>query len=496
MSTLAGAAARPHPKRWFRPGTWHLRTRLVFATTALLTVICVLVGIACYTAMSVTLNNQLDAQLNQASGRVTSYNANAAPPAGDPAGTQPDPLSGRGTGAGQLVVTVVNGHMVSGGMISPSGTRQNLTSADGVTLGGLTINAPPEDMNLSIGQYRLEAVSTPSGMVIITGLPLAANNQTLATLVLTIVIVSLAGLAAVGLVGTVVIRRTMKPLEQLSAVATKVASLPLDAGDVALAVRVPASTAQPGTEVGNVGYALNNMLDNVSHALHARQRSETKVRRFVADASHELRTPLTAIRGYTELLQMTEELSEEGQTSLSRVKAQSLRMGSLIEDLLMLARLDEGHTLQLQPLDVSQLVVETVSDIRVTATDHFWKLEVPEEPILAKCDEGQLKQVLLNLLSNAYKHTDPGTTVVAGVRPGADGSVVVTVTDDGPGIDPGFQEAIFDRFSRADQARSGTAGTTGLGLSIVQAIVEAHGGTIELTSRPGRTEFAVRLPSA
>jgi two-component system, OmpR family, sensor kinase len=494
MSTLSGVAARPHSKRWYRPGTWHLQTKLVFATTALLTVICFLVGIACYTAMSVTLNDQLDAQLNQASGRAANYNA--AGPAGDPTGPQPDPLGGRGTGAGQLVVTIVGGHVTAAEWVALNGNRQSLPNADYGPLGGLIINAPPVDMNLSIGEYRLAATSTPSGMIVITGLPLAANNQTLATLVLTIVIVSLAGLAAVGLVGTVIIRRTMKPLEQLSSVATKVANLPLDAGDVALAVRVPANTAQPGTEVGNVGYALNNMLDNVSHALHARQRSETKVRRFVADASHELRTPLTAIRGYTELLQMTEELSEDGQTSLARVKAQSLRMGSLIEDLLMLARLDEGHTLQLQPLDVSQLVVETVSDIRVTATDHFWKLDVPDEPILAKCDEGQLKQVLLNLLSNAYKHTDAGTTVVAGVRPGADGTVVVTVTDDGPGIDPDFQEVIFDRFSRADQARSGTAGTTGLGLSIVQAIVEAHGGTIELTSKPGRTEFAVRLPSA
>jgi two-component system OmpR family sensor kinase len=284
-------------------------------------------------------------------------------------------------------------------------------------------------------------------------------------------------------------------LEQLSDVATKVSKLPLDAGEVALAVRVPASAAHPGTEVGSVGHALNLMLDNVSSALEARQQSETKVRQFVADASHELRTPLTAIRGYTELLRMTETFTEDGRKSLGRVQSQSERMTALVEDLLLLARLDEGKAPEFTDVDLTQLVIETVSDEKVMAPEHIWQLKLPDEPLIVRGDPTQLHQVLANLLSNARKHTEAGTTVVTGVMRSADGSAVVTVTDNGPGIPPEFQGRIFSRFARADAARSGSEGTSGLGLSIVESIVQAHGGTVEVASRPGRTEFAVRLPA-
>jgi two-component system OmpR family sensor kinase len=310
---------------------------------------------------------------------------------------------------------------------------------------------------------------------------------------------------------------------------------------VALGVRVPTSAAHPGTEVGSVGYALNKMLDNVSNALEARQESEMKVRQFVADASHELRTPLTAIRGYTELMRMTEHFTPDGEKSLARVQSQSERMTTLVEDLLLLARLDEGQPLKIADVDLTQLAVETVSDEKVMAPDRIWQLELPDEPVVVRGDATQLHQVLANLLSNARKHTEPGTTVVTGVMRSADGSAVVTVTDNGSGIAPEFIGRVFARFARADAsrsnravtaqpavatagARSGSAarpragsvsaavsgsqggagsgaaptseGTSGLGLSIVQSIVHAHGGTVEVTSRPGRTEFAVRLPAA
>ncbi len=171
-------------------------------------------------------------------------------------------------------------------------------------------------------------------------------------------------------------------------------------------------------------------------------------------------------------------------------------MGALVEDLLLLARLDEGRALELKEMDLTQVVVESVGDIQVMATDHRWKLEVPSAMLLIRGDENQLRQVMVNLLTNAYKHTDPGTSVVTGIRRTADGSVVVTVTDDGPGIAPEFQQQIFDRFARADVARSGNTGTTGLGLSIVQAIVKAHGGRIELTSRPGPDGIRDLLPAS
>jgi len=183
-------------------------------------------------------------------------------------------------------------------------------------------------------------------------------------------------------------------------------------------------------------------------------------------------------------------------------------MTTLVEDLLLLARLDEGQPLKISDVDLTQLVVETVSDEKVMAPDRIWQLELPDEPLVVRGDATQLHQVLANLLSNARKHTDPGTTVVTGVMRSADGSAVVTVTDNGAGIPPEFVDRAFARFARADAARTSPAGsasgsgaaaaaaegTSGLGLSIVQSIVEAHGGTVEVTSRPGRTEFALRLP--
>jgi two-component system OmpR family sensor kinase len=485
---------------------------------ALLVAICGAIGLFSYASMDSFLTRQLDGRLGQVS-RIT--NDAGRPPTGNPSG-RPNPLEARGQGIGTLTARI-DGSTVSGGFLASDATPNSLSPDDEQALLALTPNSAPVDRTLSSGAYRLTAVQAPYGDVIVTGLPLAEKQNTLASLIWTMVVVSAGGLVVIGLAGTALIRRTMKPLEQLSEVATKVSRLPLDAGEVALAVRVPASAAHAGTEVGSVGYALNQMLDNVSSALEARQTSEMKVRQFVADASHELRTPLTAIRGYTELMRMTEHFTPDGEKSLARVQSQSERMTALVEDLLLLARLDEGQPLKLSDVDLTQLAIETVSDEKVMAPDHAWRLELPEEPVVVRGDSAQLHQILANLLSNARKHTAPGTTVVTGVMRSADGSAVVTVTDNGEGIPAEFLNQVFSRFARADAARknpavttaaaesggSGTAGgpgartmapaptaegTSGLGLSIVQSIVEAHGGTVEVTSRPGRTEFAVRLP--
>lgn len=475
-------------RSWLDPSTWHLRTRLILVSMALLVAICSAVGIVSYAAMDSYLTRQLDEQLTQAARRATEF---GRPPSGGPAGR--DPLEARGQGAGTVSARIFGSTVNSAGFINADGARAELSAADKEVLLELPVNGAQVDRTLSNGDYRLVATETPYG-VIVTGLPLAAKQGTEASLVWTMVVVSLGGLVLIGLAGTVIIRRTMRPLEQLSEVATKVSRLPLDAGEVALAVRVPETAAHPGTEVGSVGHALNLMLDNVSNALEARQKSETKVRQFVADASHELRTPLTAIRGYTELLRMTEDFSEDGRKSLARVQSQSERMTALVEDLLLLARLDEGKAMAFNDVDVTQLVVETVSDGKVVAPDHRWLLELPDEPLTVRGDTAQLHQVLANLLSNARKHTPPGTTVTTALTRSADGNAVITVTDDGGGIPPEFQDRIFARFARADAARSGTEGSSGLGLSIVESIVRAHGGSVEFTSRPGRTAFAIRLP--
>ena len=493
MSALSGVPRRSG-RSWFNPSTWHLRTRLILLSMALLVAISGAIGVVSYASMDVVLSKQLNEQLTMAS--------RGRPPEGNPSG-RPDPLDARGQAVGTLNARVAGGQISrEAGFLSSDFTRTPLTSSDMATLQALPRDGVPVDRQLSNGDYRVMATQTPYGDVVITGLPLSTKQSTEASLVLTMVLVSLGGLLVIGLAGTALIRRTMRPLEQLSDVATKVSKLPLDAGEVALAVRVPASAAHPTTEVGSVGHALNLMLDNVSSALEARQRSEMKVRQFVADASHELRTPLTAIRGYTELMRMTETFTEDGRKSLGRVQSQSERMTTLVEDLLLLARLDEGKAPETTDVDLTQLVVETVSDEKVMAPDHIWQLKLPAEPIIVRGDNTQLHQVLANLLSNARKHTPAGTTVVTGVMRSADGSVVVTVTDDGPGIPGEFQGRIFSRFARVDAARAGLKGSaglegsSGLGLSIVESIVQAHGGSVELTSRPGRTEFAVRLPAA
>ncbi len=434
----------PSGLNWRDPSTWHLRTRLVLVAMALLVAICGAVGIVSYASMDLFLTRQLDKQLQQASDRARDFGRS---------GGRSDPLEARGQGIGTLNARIVDDSVRSAGFLAEDATRKSLTGEDDEILLNLSPRGEPVNRTLSAGSYRLVAAQAPDGDVMVTGLPLAEKQNTLASLVWTTVFVSAGGLVVIGLAGTALIRRTMKPLDQLSEVATKVSRLPLDAGEVGLAVRVPASAAHPGTEVGSVGHALNLMLDNVSNALEARQESEMKVRQFVADASHELRTPLTAIRGYTELMRMTEHFTPDGQKSLARVQSQSERMTTLVEDLLLLARLDEGQPLKLSDVDLTQLAVETVSDEKVMAPDRVWQLELPEEPVVVRGDATQLHQVLANLLSNARKHTGPGTTVVTGVRRTPDGSAVVTVTDNGPGIAPEFVGRVFARFTRADASR-------------------------------------------
>jgi len=264
------------------------------------------------------------------------------------------------------------------------------------------------------------------------------------------------------------------------------------------------------------------MLLHVERALGRRAASEARLRRFAADASHELRTPLSAIRGYAELgLRHHGPVPEDVTHALTRVQSESTRMGVLVDDLLLLARLDAGRPLEREPVDLSRLAIDVTSDARVARRDHHWRLDLPSDPILVRGDEHRLHQVLANLMSNAGKHTPPGSTVSValrldeapgperdsrsapeggmverGVRPAAP-RVELSITDDGPGIPPELLPELFERFTRADTSRArdlDAAGkSTGLGLAIVDAVVAAHGGSITVTSRPGRTRFTIYL---
>jgi two-component system, OmpR family, sensor kinase len=367
------------------------------------------------------------------------------------------------------------------------------------------------------GEFLLTKVPGPvDGTDLVTGLPLSMIDGTLAHVENTEHAVFAGVLLLAVVLGAGLVQLSLRPLHRVAATATRVTELPLDSGEVTLPAGVPDN--DPRTEVGRVGAAFNRMLFHVERALGRRTASEARLRRFAADASHELRTPLSAIRGYAELaLRHPGPVPDEVTHALRRVQSESARMGVLVDDLLLLARLDAGRPLERQPVDLSRLVIETTSDARVARSDHRWRLDLPDEPILVSGDEHRLHQVLANLLSNAGKHTPPGSTVsvVLAADPPLPGDslqaasvqrgvlppgprVELSIADDGPGIPPELLPELFERFTRADTSRardaSASGKSTGLGLAIVDAVVAAHDGCISVTSRPGTTRFAIILP--
>ena len=330
--------------------------------------------------------------------------------------------------------------------------------------------------------------------MLVTGLPLAGLDETVTRLITVEVIVIGSALVLTGIAGAAIVRLTLRPLTRVAGTAGRVAELPLDRGEVALAERVPEADTDPRTEVGQVGLALNRLLGHVGAALEARQASETRLRRFVADASHELRTPLAAIRGYAELTRRSDvPVPPEIARMLARVESQTERMTTLVEDLMLLARLDAGRPLGREPVDLSRLVIDAMSDAHAVSPDHRWQLTAPDEEVTVTGDAAGLAQVVANLLANTRTHTPAGTTVAVALTP-VDGEVSFSVVDDGPGVPPDLLPHVFERFARGDSSRSRTNGSTGLGLSIVDAVVAAHGGSVEVSSVPGRTAFTVRLP--
>jgi two-component system, OmpR family, sensor kinase len=364
------------------------------------------------------------------------------------------------------------------------------------------------------GTYELTAVQDPgSTAVYITGLSVTSLHDTLRDVALAEAVVFSAVLVLLGAGGTFWVRFSLRPLRRVAVTAAQVADLPLESGEVSLPAGVP--DTDPATETGQVGLAFNRMLGHVENALQRRAASESRLRRFAADASHELRTPLAAIRGYAELgLLHPGDAPEEVTHALGRVLSESRRMSVLVDDLLLLARLDAGRPLSREPVDMTRLAIDATSDAQVARRRHRWVLELPDDPLLALGDEGRLRQVLGNLVSNAGRHTPDGTTVTVrvsdtlsddepstGPRSLAHGTLppvprlVVSVTDDGPGVPADLLPDLFERFTRADTSRSHAANvsSTGLGLAIVDAVVAAHQGAVLVTSRPGMTRFTIVL---
>jgi two-component system OmpR family sensor kinase len=558
-----------------------LRGRLIAGLLALLTVACAAVGLVTYLAVQDSLSSELNSELQTATGlayncwdhQISGSKDGDGSLSSDQSSTADNGGAGLGT-AGQLASeTGGGGTSPSAASSAPSpapstpaaplparmadctglgektfvavvwngqwkcdliGTREfELTPADKNTLLSITPSQPATPgaepsgqpfrtttryLSWPKGTFELTSIRDPDGdgSVYITGLPLSSLHDTLRDVALAEAAVFSVVLLLAGVSGTFWVRFSLRPLRRVAATASQVADLPLESGEVSLPAGVPDTDSS--TETGQVGLAFNRMLGHVETALRRRAASEVRLRRFAADASHELRTPLAAIRGYAELALRHPGDAPEGVThALGRVLSESTRMSVLVDDLLLLARLDAGRPLNSEPVDMTRLAIDATSDAQVARPGHRWVLELPDDPELVLGDEHRLRQVLGNLLSNAGRHTPDGTTVTVRVSDalpaGEPGSgtesashgtlppaprLVVSVTDNGPGIPAELLPDLFERFTRADTSRShsSNASSTGLGLAIVDAVIAAHHGAVLVTSRPGKTRFTIALPRA
>lgn len=425
----------------------------------------------------------------------------------------PRGLRGPGSSEGQLQLIKDDNEIVSG--VVKQFDVVELDSAAQQQILSLRCDGHGHNVSLpNLGAFRIMCAQSESRTLVV-GLSLAANNSTLIMLVALEGLIALVVIAGATFIGRKWIRREMLPLGEVAATARNIGSQDLIAAPtVDTFDRVDSSIAQPGDEVGDVGFALNTMIDNVETALQARAESEHRLRQFVADASHELRTPLASIQGYTQLLQRG---ATDQELALSRIASESARMSGLVEDLLLLARLDAGRELASDPVDVIPLAIDAVSDAHAAGPDHQWSLDLPEiddeADSCTSCtvlgDESALRQVFANLVNNARIHTPAGTHVKVGVQTIAGtastpGFVRLSVADDGPGIAPELRATVFDRFVRGDTSRSRQGkGSSGLGLSIVSSIAEALGGRVDVDTlcegegQPGEhgTTFSVILPA-
>ena len=455
-----------------------LRTRLLVVVAALTVVGLVVANVATYEALRSFLIQRLDRTVN----------ASAEPLARSAAFRgQPDP------GELQQLSTSAPGSYV--GLRFPSGTVQ--WGAPGVPPGE---HAPPppqlpdrvadRDSNLTLGathgstryRARIEPIPGNSGYLLIVASPLKDVYDTLHRLVLIEVLVSVGVLLAIVGLGLWLVRVGLAPLGKIEDTAAAIA-----AGDLSRRIE----NTDERTEVGRLGRALNAMLHQIEGAFRERQRSEERLRRFVGDASHELRTPLSSVQAYAELFERgARDRPEDLARAMAGIERGAKRMGVLVDDLLLLARLDQGRPLDRKPVDLAEVAGDAVDAARAVDPDR--PLELEAEPVVVEGDPERLRQVIDNLLANVRSHTPPGTP--ARVRVGRDNSsALVEVADEGPGLTEEQATHAFERFYRGSPSRSRDGGSSGLGLSIVAAIAQAHGGAVDVSSGPGAT-FRVVLP--
>ena len=359
--------------------------------------------------------------------------------------------------------------------------------------GGFLLAGPdgPVTMETSTGDFRVVTVRSDRGLLAV-GVSTADVEATLSRLLGLEVIIGALAVVGTGVLGAAGVRLGMRPLDRVTRTARTVAA-ELGPDGRGLANRVP--DADPRTEVGQLAEAVNTMLGAVEREYAARYESEQRLRRFLADASHELRTPLTSLRGYAELVRMRGGLDPDASDSLRRIEAEGKRMGGLVDDLLTLARSDRGVAVERTAVDVAAVVDDAAAGVRAAHPTRL--IEVADGgPLPVLGDRDQLLQVVTNVLANAAVHATADRPIR--VTAGREGDqVVVRVADGGPGLPPEQAAQVFERFWRADAARTRVRGGSGLGLSIVQALVSDHGGAVSFESDVAAgTTVTVRLPAA
>lgn len=407
-----------------------------------------------------------------------------SPPPGDARGgvplLPPDVYGERRSGDGKVLGSVLISY--SDGAVSPPNLPKTVTPEQFITV-------PAEDGSVD---YRVFAAESPEGFVTISAVPMSDAQRQLSRLLLTEGLLVAGALGLMGLFGWWVIGYGLKPLDAMATTAGHIAE-----GDLSKRV----TPAEPDTEVGRLGLALNAMLAQIEASFRKQQASEDQLRRFLADASHELRTPLASIRGYAELHRMGASTEPDAiEHSMERIEAESARMGKLVEDLLTLARLDEQREPVREPVMLAALVRDAVSDAEAadsTGRTIGFTVDGPEHQTTVLGDADRLRQVLANLLRNALVHTPAGTPIeVHLARVAAEPRIRLSVRDYGPGIPPESADALFERFWRASPGRERGPAGAGLGLAIVAGIVDAHGGTVRVEQADGGgSRFTVELPA-